>query len=131
MRKGAWLNDVSRRVIGAAIEVHRELGPGLLEAVYEQCLCSELRAVGLEHRRQVRVPVVYKGEPLNLGYRVDILVADHIVVEVKTLDHILPLHVAQVLTYVKLAGLPLGLLINFNSPVLKDGIRRLVNDFPE
>jgi len=113
-------------IIGCAIEVHRTLGPGLLESAYEECLCHELRLVSIPFRRQVALPVVYKEVRLECGYRMDLVVAEDIVVEVKTVERLLPLHEAQMLTYLRLSAFRTGLLINFNVPVLKDGIRRLV-----
>jgi GxxExxY protein len=117
-------NDLSRRVIGLAIEVHRQLGPGLLESVYEECLCFELRQAGIPHVRQLKHPIRYKGTTLEYCYRIDIVVDDCLIIEVKSVDHIIPVHEAQLLTYLRLSGIPLGLLLNFNCPVLKDGIRR-------
>jgi GxxExxY protein len=117
---------LSERVIGCAIEVHRHLGPGLLESAYEDCLCFELGAAGLAFRRQVELPVVYKGMPLAAAYRIDILIADRLVVEVKSVERILAVHEAQLLTYLRLGGHRAGLLLNFNHAVLKEGIRRVV-----
>ena len=117
--------DITGLIIGAAIEVHRELGPGLLEAVYHACMVRELRDRGVSFVAH-QVPVIYKGNPLELNYRVDLLVEDHVVVELKAVHALDAVHVAQVLTYMKLARRPLGLLLNFNVPVLKDGIRRLI-----
>ncbi|HYM72470.1 MAG TPA: GxxExxY protein [Stellaceae bacterium] len=120
-------NDLlTERIIGFAIEVHRQLGPGLLESAYEECLCYELRQGGLVFRRQVPLPVVYKAIRLDCGYRMDIVVEEKAVLELKTVERLIPVHDAQLLTYLKLSGLRVGLLLNFNSPVLKDGIRRLV-----
>jgi len=119
-------NKVSRAVIGAAIEVHTVLGPGLLEAVYEECLCRELSLRGLPFHRQRALPVDYKGLRLECGYRLDLLVADLLVVEVKAVDALLPVHEAQLLTYLRLGGWKLGLLLNFNVRSLKEGIRRRV-----
>ena len=113
-------------IIGAAIEVHKELGPGLLESVYEECLCHELRTRGIVCQRQVDVPVRYKGTDLDAGCRIDILVEDTVVVEVKAVEQILGVHEAQLLTYLRLAGKQVGLLLNFNVPLLKDGIVRRV-----
>lgn len=118
-------------IIGAAIEVHRRTGPGLMESAYEECLCFELSQSGLAFQRQVEVPVVYKGVRLDCGYRMDLLVEDAVVVELETVDHLLPVHSAQLLTYLKLSGKRVGLLLNFNEAILKRGIKRLVNDFPE
>jgi GxxExxY protein len=114
-------------VIAAAIEVHRTLGPGLLESAYETCLCRELSGRGIPYERQAPRPVSYKGELLDAGYRIDVLVDDCLLVELKAVDKIEPVHIAQVLTYLKLADLWLGLLINFNVPLLNQGIKRLVN----
>ena len=118
---------MSKRIVGAAIEVHRQLGPGLLESAYEECLCYELRAQEILFERQKALPVVYKGMNLDCGYRLDILVENLVVVELKSVEKIEPIHEAQLLTYLKLADLWLGLLINFNVSVLKDGIKRKVN----
>ncbi len=111
----------------AAIEVHRLLGPGLLEGIYEVALCKELLLRGLKVERQVRVPVNYKGDDLNCDVRLDLLVERRIIVEVKTVEKIIPLHRAQLLTYLRLRNLWLGLLINFNVEVLRDGVRRVLN----
>ena len=119
-------DPLSNKVIGLAIEVHRGLGPGLLESAYEDCLCYELSAHDVPIRRQVALPVVYKSVKLDCGYRMDIVVDEKLVVELKTVERLLPLHDAQLLTYLKLSGIRKGLLLNFNTPVLKDGIRRLV-----
>lgn len=126
------LDALSNRVIGAAIAVHRALGPGLLESVYEACLAEELRHLGIPAQSQVPVPASYKGITLALGFRIDLLVADAIVVEIKAAEAIRPVHRAQLLTYLKFSGLRLGLLFNFHSRVLADsGIKRVVNDFPD
>jgi len=118
-------------VIAAAIEVHRELGPGLLESTYEACLAYELTQRGLNVNRQAELPVVYRGVKLDCGYRMDLLVEDRVVVEVKSVQALQPVHEAQLLSYLKLSGRHVGLLINFNVELLKLGIRRLVHDFPE
>jgi len=120
---------ITGEIIGAAIEVHRELGPGLLESAYEQCLCHELSLRGLAFQRQVDLPVVYKGIRLDCGYRMDVVVEETVVVELKTVDKLLPIHDAQLLTYLKLYRRQLGLLLNFNVPVLKDGLKRIVNNY--
>jgi GxxExxY protein len=122
-------NSLTGEIIGAAIEVHRELGPGLLESAYEECLCHELTLRRVRFQRQVPLPVVYKGVRLDCGYRIDLLVDDRIVVELKTVDKVLPVHEAQLLTYLKLYHRQIGLLMNFNVPVLKDGIKRMVNNY--
>ena len=120
-------NDLlTEKVIGFAIEVHRHLGPGLLESVYEECLCYELNRNGLGFRRQVPLPVVYKGVRLDCGYRLDLVVEDQVILELKTVERLMPIHEAQMLTYMKLSGIPTGLLLNFNTPALKEGIRRLM-----
>ncbi len=125
------LNELTDAIIGAAIEVHRHLGPGLLESAYEECLCYELSLAGLAFRRQVRVPVQYKGLKLDCDFRLDLLVEDSVIVELKTVDGLAPIHSAQLLTYLKATNKQLGLLINFNVPVLKSGIKRLVNQYTE
>lgn len=117
-------SDLSGRIIGAAIDVHRELGPGLLESAYEECLVHELLQQGMECERQKPVPVVYKGVRVDCGFRVDILVACCVVVEVKAVSSLVSIHEAQLLTYLRLTGCRLGLLINFNVRMLRDGIRR-------
>jgi GxxExxY protein len=118
--------DLTRQVIGCAIEVHRNLGPGLLERLYETCLCDELTAAGLPFVRQKSLPVVYKGKPLDGHYGMDIIVQDNLVLEIKAVHQLLPIHEAQLRTYLRLSGLPLGLLMNFNSVRMKDGISRVI-----
>jgi GxxExxY protein len=113
-------------IIGAAIEVHRQLGPGLLESVYEECLCHELHLRGLGFRRQVDLPVIYKGLMLDCGYKLDLIVQNEVVLELKSVDKLHPIHEAQLLTYLRLAGKRVGLLINFNVPQLTQGIIRRV-----
>jgi GxxExxY protein len=120
------INDLSSTIIGAAIEVHRTLGPGLLESAYEQCLARELSLRNIPFQQQTSLPVNYKGTRLDCGYRLDFLVADLVVVEVKAIDALLPIHQAQLLSYLKLGGWKLGLLINFHVPLLKEGIKRVV-----
>jgi GxxExxY protein len=117
---------VASKVVDSAFRVHSALGPGLLESVYEACLCLEMERRGLRFRRQVSLPVVYDGLTLDAAFRVDILVEDCLILELKAVEEILPVHLAQVLTYLKLAGIRLGLLINFCSPTLKSGIKRIV-----
>ncbi len=119
-------DPLTDRVIGAAIEVHRHLGPGLLESAYEECLCYELTQAGLAIRRQVPLPVRYKEVALDLGYRLDVIVESRLILELKTVEKTLPIHEAQLLTYLKLSGMRTGLLLNFSVPVLKDGVKRLV-----
>jgi GxxExxY protein len=118
--------DGSDEVIGACIEVHRHLGPGLLESAYEASLCHELRLRSLAFERQKRVPLIYKGVALDCGFVLDVLVEGRILVEVKAVEHVLAVHKAQVITYLKLAGIETGLLVNFNAPTLVQGLRRLV-----
>ncbi len=124
-------NDVAREVVDAALQVHRALGPGLLERVYEEVLAYELGRRGLDVRRQMPVPVVYDGHTFDLGHRLDLVVADRVVVEIKSVETLLPVHFKQVLTYLKLTGLHLGLLMNFNEALLRDGLHRLVMGLPE
>ena len=118
------LNKLTGEVIGAAIEVHKILGPGLLENVYEKCLCRELELRGVSHESQKDLPVKYKGIELDCGYRMDVVVSNELIVELKACDSLLPIHEAQLLTYLKLTKTKLGLLINFNVPLLKNGIKR-------
>ena len=120
------LNDASREVVDGAMRVHRTLGPGLLESVYERCLAHELRSRGLFVDLQVSAPVKYEGLVIDAGFRMDMVVNGGIIVELKSVERLLPLHEAQLLTYLKLTGNPIGLLINFNTPRLKDGLRRLI-----
>ena len=119
--------DGSDTVIGACIEVHRQLGPGLLESTYESCLCHELALRGIPFRRQVPVPLSYKGLSLDCAYRVDLVVDAQILVELKVVERLLPVHESQALTYLRLTGLRTALLVNFNVPVLRLGLRRLTN----
>jgi GxxExxY protein len=118
--------QLTEQIIGAAIEVHRELGPGLLESAYEQCFCHELYLRGLEFQCQLNLPVMYKGLKLDCGYRLDVIVNDSVVIELKSVEQILPIHQAQLMTYLRLSGKKVGLLINFNVAVLKNGIIRRV-----
>jgi len=124
------VNQITEAIIGAAIEVHRALGPGLLESAYEACLVSELEHRGLKVEQQKAVPVVYRNVKLDCGYRLDLLVEEQVIVEVKAAESLLPVHQAQLLSYLKLSGLQTGLLINFHVKLLKDGIQRLSN-FPQ
>jgi len=117
-------NEITQHIIGAAIEVHKQLGPGLLESAYEECLCHELATRKINFERQKPIPLVYKEVKLDCGYRLDILVEGRIVVELKSVDGLGPIHEAIILTYLKLSSHKLGLLINFNVPLLKNGIRR-------
>jgi GxxExxY protein len=118
------LNDITKIIIGCAIEVHKNLGPGMLESAYEECLIFELIQKGLKTEKQLPVPVVYKEIKLDYGYRIDVLVENSIIIELKAVDSINPVHEAQLLTYMKFAQKPVGLLINFNVTVLKYGIKR-------
>jgi GxxExxY protein len=120
-------DGLSREIIGTGIEVHKRLGPGLLESAYEECLCCELGLRGIEFKRQLPLPVIYKGQRLDCGYRLDMLVEDLVIIEVKAIEEIAPIHEAQLLTYLRLRNSWLGLIMNFNVLMLKDGIRRLVN----
>lgn len=122
------INSITSSIIGAAVNVHRELGPGLLESTYEACLVHELAQEGIEVERQKALPVVYRGVRLDCGYRIDLLVQGQVVVEVKAVGRLEPIHRAQVLSYLKLSGCKVGLLINFNVKMLKDGVCRLVNE---
>jgi len=122
--------DVTEGVIGGAIEVHRTLGPGLLESVYEECLAVELGLRGLRCERQRPIPLEYKGRRLGVDLKIDLLVDDRIVVELKAVENLLPVHEAQLITYLRLSGKEVGLLINFNVPLLKDGLRRFLNSPP-
>ncbi len=120
-------NAITREIIGAAIEVHRALGPGLLESAYEECLCYELDLRHLPFERQLSLPVEYKGIHLDCAYRIDVLVEKLVVVEIKSVDVLLPIHQAQLLTYLRLGNWPLGLLLNFNVPVMRQGIHRMIH----
>jgi GxxExxY protein len=126
MSKSMDINDLTGSVIGAAIEVHRALGPGLLESAYEECLCLELDLRSIPYERQKQIAVEYKGRAIDCGYRCDLLVQGSVVVELKACEAFLAIHEAQLLTYLKLTGIRVGLLINFNVPILRDGIKRLI-----
>lgn len=121
------LNGITKSIIGASIQVHRALGPGLLESAYEACLAYELGKRGMRVEQQKPLPLVYEEVKLECGYRIDLLVEGAVIVEIKSVDRLAPIHEAQVMTYLKLSGFKVALLINFNVPVLKDGIRRFVN----
>ena len=118
------INDLTGQVIGAAIEVHKTIGPGLLESIYEECLCRELDLRKIPFERQKEIPIEYKGSPLRNVYRLDIVIENDLIIELKACESLLPVHEAQLLTYLKLSKINIGLLINFNAPVLKDGIKR-------
>ena len=117
--------DGTNLIIGALVEVHRHLGPGLLESAYEACLCRELEVLGLRHVRQQPLPVSYKGTLVECGYRLDLVVEGRVLLELKTVERLLPIHKAQVITYLKISGMQVGLLVNFNVRVLKEGLHRL------
>ncbi len=121
-------NELATKIIGVAIDIHKKLGPGLLESVYENTLAYELKTAGLEIQQQVAMPVVYKDVKMKVGYRVDLLVENKVIVELKSVENLLPVHYAQTLTYIKLSDLKLALLINFNEKLLKNGIHRIVNN---
>jgi GxxExxY protein len=121
------VNELTEKIIGASIEVHKVLGPGLLESAYEECLAHELSSANVLFQRQVPLPVTYKSLQLDCGYRLDFLVENTVVLELKTVEGFQPIHEAQLLTYLKLGGWPIGLLINFNVPVLKNDIKQMVN----
>jgi len=121
------VNDLTGGVIGVAIEVHKALGPGLMESTYEECLCIELELRNLPYERQREIPITYKGVNLDCAYQLDIVISNQLIVELKACESIQPIHEAQLLTYLKLSGIKVGLLINFNVPALKEGIKRLVN----
>jgi GxxExxY protein len=125
------INEITENIIGAAIAVHKELGPGLLESTYEACLIHELKERKLRLIRQKNLPVQYKGIKLDSGYRIDLLVEDQVIVEIKAAERIMPVHEAQLLSYLKLSACKVGLLINFNVKVLKNGIRRVVYRYNE
>ena len=125
------INQLSSEIIGAAIEVHKHLGPGLLESAYEECLCHEFDLRGAEYERQKALPVIYKGKKLDCGYRLDTVVDHQIIVELKSVEKIEAIHKAQLLTYLKLSDVRLGLILNFNVTMMKEGIVRVVNDLSE
>ena len=125
------MNRITDRIISSAIAVHRELGPGLLESAYEACLVYELIQYGLSVERQKSVPVTYRGVKIDCGYRIDLLVENKVVVELKAVERLEPIYEAQLLSYLKLSGYQIGLLINFNIRMLKQGIKRLANNFKE
>ena len=124
------LNAITEQIIGSAMEVHRAIGPGLLESAYEACLVYELRERGLRVEQQMPLPIIYRGVRLDCGYRLDLVVADCVIVEIKAVEKLNSVHEAQLLSYLKLANCRVGLLLNFHCTMLKHGIRRLVNNFP-
>jgi GxxExxY protein len=121
-------NEIAHQCIGAAIEVHKNIGPGLLESAYENALAYDLQLLGFNVQQQVPMPFVYKEVKLSVGYRIDLLIENKLIIEVKSVDMLAPVHYAQLLTYLRLSGLKLGLLINFNAKTLKNNIRRIVNN---
>jgi len=127
MSEAPDIDLLTGKIIGFAIEVHRELGPGLLESAYEACLCCELKEAGVPFARQVPLPVKYKSVLLDCGYRMDVVVENRVILELKTAEKLVPVHEAQMLTYLRLSGIKVGLLMNFNSVALRDGLKRLVH----
>lgn len=125
------LNKITETIIGVAINIHRTLGPGLLESAYEACMVYDLTQAGLKVKQQKPLPVVYRGVKLECGYRMDLMIENEVVVEIKSVEKLLPIHKAQLMSYLKLSDCKVGLLINFNIEVLKDGIQRVVNNFPD
>ena len=125
------INELSSNIIGAAIEVHKALGPGLLESAYEECLCHEFSMRGLQYARQKLLSITYKGKKLDCSYRLDVIIEDKIILELKACEKVEQIHKAQLLTYLKISGLNLGLILNFNVPIMRDGIVRIVNDLKE
>jgi GxxExxY protein len=121
-------NYLSNKIIGVAIELHKKLGPGLLESAYENALAYDLKEIGLDIKQQLSMPFVYKDIKLDIGYRLDLLIENKVIVEIKSVESLAPVHYAQLITYLKLSNLKLGLLINFNTKLLKDGIHRVVNN---
>jgi GxxExxY protein len=118
--------ELTEKILSSAIEVHRMLGPGLLESIYEECLCYELKKSGIEFQRQREMPVHYKGMEFSCGYRIDIFISQKVILELKCVENILPIHMAQLLTYMKLSGAKIGFILNFYVPILKNGIKRMV-----
>ncbi|MBL6987971.1 MAG: GxxExxY protein [Methylobacter sp.] len=123
------VNNITKEIIGAAIEVHKELGPGLLESIYEECFSIELTNRGIYFEQQKIIPILYKQQIIQSTFRLDLLVENKVMVELKAVEHLLPIHKAQLLTYLKLTECKIGLLINFNVPVLKNGIKRIINGY--
>ncbi|HLA96004.1 MAG TPA: GxxExxY protein [Pyrinomonadaceae bacterium] len=123
------LNEISGKIIELSIKVHKALGPGMLEGAYEVCLMHELIKNGFKAESQVKLPIIYDGIRLDAGYRIDLLVEKSVIVELKAIEHLLPVHEAQLLSYLRMSNLKLGLLINFNQKLLRDGVRRVVNNF--
>lgn len=123
-----YLNSLTKKIIGCAIEVHKGIGPGLLESAYEECLCYELNQTGLLFQRQVELPVRYKDVKLDCGYRLDVIVENQVILEVKAVDAIIPIHEAQLLSYLRMLDKRVGLILNFHSTIMKYGVKRIVNN---
>ena len=131
MHDDGRLNTITEKIIGSAINVHRELGPGLLESAYEACLVHDLAGAGLKVEQQKPLKVIYRDVKLDCGYRLDLMIENEVIVEIKSVEKLIPVHSAQLLSYLKLSGCSVGLLINFNVEMLKVGIKRMVNKFPD
>jgi GxxExxY protein len=131
MKETEQVNGITQQIIGSAINVHRALGPGLLESAYEKCLAFELVSRGLNVEQQKALPIKYRDVNLDCGYRLDLVVEGVVIIELKAIEQLLPIHKAQLLSYLKLSGLKVGLLINFHTKILKDGLVRIVNNFPD
>jgi GxxExxY protein len=131
MNENEKLNKITETIISGAINVHRTLGPGLLESAYEACMVFELAQAGLKVEQQKPLPIVYREVKLECGYRLDLMIENEVIIEVKSIEKLMPIHQAQLLSYLKLSECKVGLLINFNVKVLKDGIKRVVNNFPD
>jgi len=130
MNEEERLNKITKTIIGVAINVHRELGPGLLESAYEACMVYDLAQSGLKVEQQKPLPIVYRGVKLECGYRLDLMIENEVIVEIKSIEKLLPIHQAQLMSYLKLTDCKVGLLINFNVNIMKNGIKRVVNNFP-
>ena len=131
MNENEKLNEITGMIISAAINVHRTLGPGFLESAYEACMVYELAQAGLKVEQQKPLPIVYREVKLECGYRLDLMIENEVIIEIKLIEKLMPIHQAQLLSYLKLSECKVGLLINFNVKVLKDGIKRVVNNFPD
>ncbi len=131
MNEGEKLNRITETIVGVAINIHRTLGPGLLESAYEACMVYDIVQAGLKVEQQKPLPVVYRGVRLECSYRLDLMIENEVIVEIKSIEKLLPIHRAQLMSYLKLSGCKVGLLINFNVEVLKNGIQRVVNNFPD
>lgn len=131
MNEEERLNKITETIIGVAINIHRSLGPGLLESSYEACMVYDLSEAGLKVEQQKSLPVAYRGVKLECGYRLDLMIENEVIVEIKSIEKLLPVHKVQLMSYLKLSGCKVGLLINFNVEILKEGIQRVVNNFPD